>query len=591
MIKHLRGAFSCRKLAYENASIRSVSTISFFLLAGLFGFPAYALDTPVLVPEKSGGERPPLPEQSLELPAPPAIVLPPVPPPISDPPLSQSVRIMVKQIKLSGNHVFSTKALTSFITPYIGRQVSMNELHDLRRALTTHYINQGYINSGAVIPDQQVNHGVIEIIIVEGRLSDIQIRGNRRLRDQYLHDRIAFANDEPLNMQQLQTRLQLLQQDRLVNRIRAKLVPGLHHGESVLKVEIDENRPYQFGLVINNWRSPSVGELRKEIWASHDNVSGYGDALRFQYGSTKGLDDMTVNYSIPVTARDARLVLSLSRSKSKIIEAPFDDDIDITNQLKSDGIQFWYPFQRTINSYLRGLLYLERRRSESLLFDEPFPNSPARNSVTVFRLAMAWLKRRENRVLSAFNRLSFGLNAFGATVHQENEQLPDGKFITWFGQFQWIHWLPNSPLQVVFRSDFQLSNNPLLPLEKFGIGGATSIRGYRENQLVRDNGWVSSLETRIPIGNGTWFKGEKLQWAAFYDVGWGRDVPFANDLELVKTTATIKTISSLGMGVRWHPVPSVHSQLYWAHTLRKVNDGVGGAWQDDGFHFSFELIF
>jgi len=589
LIKYLRGAFSRQNLACIGPSIRLIYAVSILL----FAFPAPAVDTPISALDKSGGERPPLPEQSLELPPSPTVVLPPVAPPINDPPLSQRVRIMVKQIKLSGNHVFSTEALMPLVMPYIGRQVSMNELHDLRRSLTTHYINQGYINSGAVIPDQSVKQGVIEIIIIEGRLSEIQIRGNQRLRDQYVYDRLAFANNEPLNMQQLQARLQLLQQDRLVHRIKAKLVPGLHRGESVLKVEIDENRPYQFGVVINNWRSPSVGELRKEIWASHGNVSGYGDSLRFQYGRTKGLDDMTVNYSIPVTAREARLVLSLSRSQSKIIEAPFDDKIDITNRLKSDGVQFWYPFQRTINGYLRGLLYLEQRRSESFLFDKPFSilplNKSDRNSVTVFRVAMAWLKRRPNRVLSTFHRLSFGLNAFGATVNQENEPLPDGKFVTWFGQFQWIHGWSNYPLQVVFRSDLQLSNNPLLPLEKFGIGGATSVRGYRENQLVRDNGWVSSLEARLPLGRGTWFEGRKLQWAAFYDVGWGRDVPIAN--ERVKTTAIITTISSLGVGLRWDPVPYIHSQLYWAHALRQVNSGVGGAWQDNGIHFSFELTF
>jgi len=592
LIKYLRGAFPNGNLARQSTYQPLVYAVSIFLFTGLFTFPVDAVDAPVSALDKSGGERPPLPELSLKLAPAPVLVLPPVVPSVNDSRLSQRVRIMVKQIKLSGNHVFSTEALMPFVTPYLGRQVSMDELHGMRRALTTHYINQGYINSGAFIPDQQVNQGVIEIIIVEGRLSEIQIRGNRRLRDQYVRDRIAFANDEPLNMQQLQARLQLLQQDRLVSRIRAKLVPGLHRGESILKIQIDENRPYQFGLLINNWRSPSVGELRKEIWASHDNVSGHGDSLRFQYGSTKGLDDMTVNYSIPVTDRDARLVLAFSRSESNIIEAPFDR-INITNRLKSDGVQFWYPLQRAIDGYLRGLLYLERRRSESFLFDEPLSipqlNKDNRNSVTVLRLGMAWLKRHQNRVLSAFNRLSLGLNAFGATIHQDNEQLPDGKFITWFGQFQWIHWWPDHPLQVVFRSDLQLSNNPLLSLEKFGIGGATSVRGYRENQLVRDNGWVSSLEARIPIGSGTWFDGGKLQWAAFYDVGWGRDVPISNDFGLMKTT--IKTISSLGMGLRWHPVQSIHSQLYWAHALRQVNDGVAGAWQDNGIHFSFELTF
>jgi hemolysin activation/secretion protein len=40
--------------------------------------------------------------------------------------------------------------------------------------------------------------------------------------------------------------------------------------------------------------------------------------------------------------------------------------------------------------------------------------------------------------------------------------------------------------QYVLRNDLQLAKDPLLPLEQFTVGGASTVRGYRENQLVKD---------------------------------------------------------------------------------------------------------
>lgn len=92
----------------------------------------------------------------------------------------------------------------------------------------------------------------------------------------------------------------------------------------------------------------------------------------------------------------------------------------------------------------------------------------------------------------------------GATI---NPSPPDGKFFTWSGQFQWAWRLPYWDSEVLFRSDVQLASEALLSLEKLPVGGANSVRGYRENQLVRDNGWLSSLEPtfRTPLVEVAYF--------------------------------------------------------------------------------------
>jgi hemolysin activation/secretion protein len=59
-----------------------------------------------------------------------------------------------------------------------------------------------------------------------------------------------------------------------------------------------------------------------------------------------------------------------------------------------------------------------------------------------------------------------------------------------------------------------------LPLEQMAIGGRFSVRGYRENTMVRDHGLIVSLEGRIPlVENRRW--AEFVQLVPFVDFGRG----------------------------------------------------------------------
>jgi len=101
-------------------------------------------------------------------------------------------------------------------------------------------------------------------------------------------------------------------------------------------------------------------------------------------------------------------------------------------------------------------------------------------------------------VIAARSRFTFGIDALDATIHQSSS-IPDGKFISWLGQFQYARILKTWDMQLLFRTDAQVANQPLLPLEQIAVGGRYTVRGYREDLLVRDQALISSLELRVPI--------------------------------------------------------------------------------------------
>ncbi len=129
-------------------------------------------------------------------------------------------------------------------------------------ALTLLYVNNGYVNSGAILPDQTVTEGVLTYQIIEGQLSAVNVEGNRWFRDSYFQKRFFLDAGPPLNVNALQRRLQLLLDDSRIQRLNAELKPGLKPGEGILDVRVEERTPYRLITEYNNYQSPSVGENR-----------------------------------------------------------------------------------------------------------------------------------------------------------------------------------------------------------------------------------------------------------------------------------------------------------------------------------------
>jgi hemolysin activation/secretion protein len=487
--------------------------------------------------------------------------------------LGSKLKVFVKRIEIIGNTVLDEAEVNEIVMPYENKEVDSDDLEQIRTALTKLYIDKKYINSGAVIPDQEIKDGVIQIRVIEGSLKQIEISGNDRLKSGYVKSRLELGAGPPLNVDELEQQIRVLLDNPLIERINAELKPGRRPGEALMIASVHERTPYQLGTIFDNQIAPSLGSYRGSVYALHRNLSGWGDQFYMQGSFGEGLVNYSFDYRISVNRWDTSVGAWFAHSDTENTEEPFNI-IDITSKTDSYGISIAQPIFRSPGKTLTFSTVLERRWAKTFLLGEPFSFSPGvrdgLSSITALRIGQEWIDRSPNQVIALRSTFNVGLDLFDATI---NRDLPDGRFFAWVGQFQWLRRLPVG--QVLVRTDLQLSDDALLPLEKFAVGGMYSVRGYRENQLVRDWGFASSLEYRYPILTEL-FGPDKIMLAAFFDIGgaWNK----------AEETPPPKILPSLGLGLLWDPHPKLHGQFYWGWAIKNVRNPEHDP-QDLGFHF------
>jgi hemolysin activation/secretion protein len=540
----------------------------------------------ILGVEPKGGireERPELPEELKPGPKPEEILPPLEIPPEKEEKRFPAVTVFAHDIRIIWSTIFTAEELDEFISPYVNRKITSEDLEELRLAITRSYINKGYVNSGAVIPDQTVVEGVITIQVIEGELTRVEVEGNRWFVPGYIEKRLSRDAGPPLNISLLQQQLLLLHQDERIDRINAELRPGIKRGESVLNVHVAEHAPLKLWLDFNNYESPTIGAERGQGTIAHRNLTGHGDILSFTFGRSSGIDaQVDTSYTLPLTARDTSLTLRYRRNDYNVIEEPFEP-LDIETESNIFEITIRHPLYKTLNNEFALALTGEHLHNKTFLLGEPFSFSPGtengKSKVSALRFSQEWTYRSQTEVIAVNSRFSLGVDAFDATINAD-DSIPDGEFFSWMFNFQWARRLGALGIQTIARMDLQLSADPLLSLEQISVGGRYSVRGYRENQLVRDNAFIASLEARVPlVHEKPWADYIHLVPFVDYGNGWNTTVP----------TPSLKSISSVGLGLRWaltfHSAPfRPEFEIYWGVPLRDVKT-VGGDLQDDGIHF------
>ena len=533
------------------------------------------------------------PEQPSPTPLPPTtppIQLPPKAPPAPEDRLNVPGSITVERFEFVGNTALTQEELSQAIAAFIGKPITFSQLLQAANQVTELYIQKGYITSGAYIPSQEFQSGTIKIQVVEGSLEDIKVNVSKgRLNPNYVRSRIALAAEKPLNINRLQGALQQLQLNPLIERVDAELTAGTRPGVNSLAVTVAGANTFNAQFNLNNNRNPSIGSFERGVSLSEANLLGLGDQLSIAYNNTDGSNRVEGSYTLPVNPRNGTVGFNYRLTNNKIVEPPLDD-LNLRVASREYELAFRQPIiQRatsTVNQEFALSVTAARRESNSSIQRVDFPIFPGadergRTRISELKFTQEWLQRSRKDVVAARSDFNFGIGAFNATINNDE---PDSRFFVWQGQFLYSRLLspatgrPAIGPTMLFRSNVQLTGDSLLSIKQFSLGGQATVRGYRQDALLTDNGVSASAELRLPIARVPDVQGT-LQIAPFIDVGAGWNTTVDNP--------NPNTLVGVGLGLLWQMGDRLTARFDWGIPLVDVNNRRRSL-QESGVYFQLD---
>ena len=489
--------------------------------------------------------------------------------------------VFVEKFEIIGSTVFTPEELEVILAPYSGRNISFTELLAAQQAIDRLYFENGYITSGTFIPPQKLQDGLVIIAVVEGTVEEIKIEGLDRLNPGYVRSRLEIATNAPLNRHKLLTALQLLQLDPLIETLAAELTAGTKPSSSIVEINLQEADPFDLTLSFDNYRAPSVGTDRRQVQLTHRNLLGLGDRINVSYLNTDGSDSLNnFNYTIPINPSNGTLDFRFSYTDSKIIESPFER-FNIESENINYGFTYRQPlFQKPTEELAIGISFT---RSDSALTLDGNPEQLSRGAetdgethISALRFFQEYTTRDAKQVFALRSEFSLGVDLFDATVNSGD--LPDSQFFAWRVQAQYIRLL-SPDITLLLRSNLQVSDRPLVPVEQFSLGGVFSVRGYRQDALLGDNGLFTSAEIRATILRIPQWE-TNLQLTPFVDFGkvWNTD----------NVTFDQNNLASVGIGLRLQVKDDLVARLDWGIPLVDLAN-TGDTLQEEGVYFAVEF--
>ena len=189
-------------------------------------------------------------------------------------------RVLIKSIKVTGVTLFPGSAIEAITSQYENKEFTLSGLQKIADRITDLYRKKGYIISRAHIPPQKIEQGILEITVIESKIGDIQLKGNRYYSTKLIDSYLTIKKGDFLNYNDLKLDLDNINAhpDRTVKSV---LVPGQVPGETDIILNEQDALPVHIQMGYNNYLS---SYLRSNVYDSiftDNNLLGRDDIFYF----------------------------------------------------------------------------------------------------------------------------------------------------------------------------------------------------------------------------------------------------------------------------------------------------------------------
>ncbi|PHN57069.1 ShlB family hemolysin secretion/activation protein [Pseudomonas sp. ICMP 8385] len=414
----------------------------------------------------------------------------------------------IKTIELKGADSLSAAERERLIKPYIDQCLGVSQLNQLLKAVTDHYIDKGTVTSRAYLPQQELSKGHLQVLVVEGKLEGLKGADNSQLSDRELAMAFPGKNGDLLNLREIEQAIDQL--NRLPsNRAQMELAPGDAVGGSSVLVKNTPQKPWRASLSRNNDGQKSSGEQQWGAGLEWDSPLGLADQLILRGGHDAISDHQKTSknamlyYNVPWGWWNFSYSYNQSDSRSLIQGDSFDfkQTGDSQNhQLRAERVVHRDALSKTSLSV--GLAHL---RTNNYI-------DGSRLDVSSHRLSeMQWGINHGRRVGSAFVNMDLGMqNGIGLLDAQAQDERgdfgsrqPNSRYRKYTATVSYLQpfMLWGESFSFTSLATGQRSEDMLFSPQRMSLGGSSSVRGFKDQQLNGDSGgyWRNDLRWSRPV--------------------------------------------------------------------------------------------
>ena len=493
---------------------------------------------------------------------------PPMPP-------QNDLQVTVRVFSFSGNTQYTNPELQALLEKFKGHPIGFNDLQAATNVITEHYRQAGFIIARAYLPAQKIKNGVVEIVVLEGRLDGSHLDGNNveLIGDTRINKNVIqrFLNTLPagsLVTDKDISRLSLLLNDLPAVTSKAVLAPGTKTGSSALSIKVSQAPLISGYVTSDNQGLYSTGYYRFDSGINIRDPFGIGDQLflRAQTTETGGSVAGWANYDLPINGYGTRLAFNFSELHYQLGRS--FSALNADGLARTVGSSITHPLYLSRDARLTGIAHYEHRWMEDNVNSVASHNNRELNVMSFALSGNAFdrLLADTQGLTQVYANVSAGEVYFTDKAAALNDSTSGLNSKGGYHKFYWqlnrtqdvwsdLNW---GGISLYANFAGQVASKNLDNSEKFSLGGANAIRAYPVGEGSASEGWLFNGEVRYALPAFAAVPGQ-FQAISFIDTGFSR--PNANPLPGIGS----RHLTGYGFGINWSGVAgiSVRTSLAW----------------------------
>ena len=426
-----------------------------------------------------------------------------------------AVRITVKSFRITGNTLIAEPALQAVLVPWLGKETTFTELQQATNAIAEAYRARGWF-ARPQLPAQDVSSGVIQINIIEGRLGAVRIDdGGKALRVArgLVTDTMTARQKpgDPLNLDALDRSTNILN-DTPGLAVATILTPGKTTGDTDAVVKVQDKPLFSGTATLDNQGARATGAEKLSASLTLDSPSGTGDQIALNANTSQGSDYMKLAYTLPWGRDGARVGVSASAMRYKLLGDLAS--LDALGDAQTLGANASYPLLRSGTKNINLSAALDRKSYYNEASQLATSQKVVDVAVLILNGDMLDGLGQGGMTLWGVNltagRLDLSANAANQTADRIGAQTEGSYQKLGYNIARLQRLSDTTTLWASFSG--QSAGKNLDSSEKFSLGGPSGVRAYPLSEGSGDDGWLATLELRRNLT-------PEFQVNAFYDHG------------------------------------------------------------------------